>query len=301
MLQRLLVPLDGSQPSEAVLPVAAFLAQRAGARVMLLHVVEHRAPATVHGHRHLTGAEEAESYLAGIARSRFPPGVTVVWHVHRREISDVAHSLADHADELESDLVVMLAHGRGNFRRWLSGTLAQQVVRQAPSPILLVQPRPEGEAPVPFRQVLLPLDGRPEHESGLPMAVELARLCEAPARLLMVVPTLATLRGEHAAAGQLLPTATHEMLELAEREGAEYLQRRLRELEAAGVNASATVARGEPASVIASIAQDLQADLVVLGTHGSGGVEAFWTGSVGQRLIDRLAASFLLAPAGAQG
>ena len=119
--------------------------------------------------------------------------------------------------------------------------------------------------------------------------------------LAMVVPTLATLRGEHAAAGQLLPTATHEMLELAEREGAEYLQRRLRELEAAGVNASATVARGEPASVIASIAQDLQADLVVLGTHGSGGVEAFWTGSVGQRLIDRLAASFLLAPAGAQG
>ena len=118
MFRRLLVPLDGARLSEAVLPMAAFLAQRSGARVTLLHVVEQRAPSKVHGDRHLTTAEEAGQYLAEVARRHFPASATVDWHVHRREIADVAHSLADHADELESDLVVMLAHGHGDLRRW---------------------------------------------------------------------------------------------------------------------------------------------------------------------------------------
>jgi nucleotide-binding universal stress UspA family protein len=298
MLHRLLVPLDGSPSAEAVLPMAAYLAQRANAGVMLLHLIEHHAPATVHGQRHLTSAAEAENYLADVARRCFPPTAGVVWHVHDREINDVAHGLADHAGELECELVVMLSHGQWDFHRWLSGNLAQKAVRQAPSPILLLRAGPDGTIPVPFRQLLVPLDGRPEHESGMPAAVELARLCAAPMRLLMVVPTLATLRGEDAAAGQLLPAATREMLDLAQREGTEYLQRHLLRARAEGIEATAAIARGEPATMIAEAAHDLKADLVVLSTHGSAGVEAFWTGSLGQRLIAKLPASFLLAAAG---
>ena len=299
MLHRLLVPLDGSPSAEAVLPLAAFLAQRAGARVMLLHLVEHHAPATVHGQRHLTSAAEAENYLADVARRCFPSTVNVVWHVHDREIDDVAHGLADHAGELDCDLVVMLSHGQWDFRRWLSGSLAQQTVRRrAPSPILLLRAGADGTIPASFRQLLLLLDGRPEHESGVPAAIDLARLCGAPLRLLMVVPTLTTLRGEDAAAGQLLPAATREVLDLAEHEGMEYLQRQLLRMRAEGVDATAVIARGEPAAVISEIAHDLKADLLVLGTHGSAGIEAFWTGSLGQRLIAKLPVSFLLAPAG---
>jgi nucleotide-binding universal stress UspA family protein len=298
MLHRLLVPLDGSPSAEAVLPTAAFLAQRANARVMLLHLVEHRAPATVHGQRHLTSADEAESYLADVARRCFSPATNVVWHVHDREIDDVAHGLADQAGELDCDLVVMLSHGQWDFRRWLSGSLAQQTVRQAPSPILLLRAGADGTIPVPFRQLLAPLDGRPEHESGLPSAIDLARLSAAPMRLLMVVPTLTTLRGEDAAAGQLLPAATREMLDLAEHQGTEYLQRCLLRMRAEGIDATAAIARGEPAVMIPEAAQELKADLVVLSTHGAAGIEAFWNGSLGQRLIAKLPASFLLAPAG---
>ena len=298
MLHRLLVPLDGSPSAEAVLPTAAYLAQRANARVTLLHLVEYRAPATVHGQRHLTSAAEAESYLADVAQRCFPPTANVVWHVHDRAIDDVAHSLADHADELDCDLVVMLSHGQWDFHRWFSGNLAQQVVRQTPSPILLLRAGADGTIPIPFRQLLVPLDGRPEHEPGLPTAIDLALLCSAPLRLLMVVPTLTTLRGEDAAASQLLPAATREMLDLAQREGTDYLQRHLLEMRAKGVDATAAITRGEPAAMIAEAAHDLKADLVVLATHGSAGVGAFWTGSLGQRLIAKVPASFLLAPAG---
>jgi nucleotide-binding universal stress UspA family protein len=301
MLHRLLVPLDGSEPAEAALPMVAFLARQAGAQVILLHVVEQHAPATVHGHHHITGAAEAESYLADVQRRCFPPEVSVVRHVHRRETGDVAHSLADHADELESDLVIMLAHGPTSVRRWWSGTLAQQVVRQNAAPILLLHPGPDGKILVPLRQLLVPLDGRPEHESGLPLAVELARLSSAPIRLLMVVPSPGDLHGPDAATGQFLPTATREMLETLESEGAQYLEQQLQHLQAEGVTASAAVARGEPASVISEMARTLKADLIVLGTHGTAGIEAFWTGSLGQRLIGSVPVSFLLAlarPAG---
>jgi nucleotide-binding universal stress UspA family protein len=297
MFRHLLVPLDGSQLSEAVLPMAAFLADRAQARVTLLHMVERRAPSTVHGDRHLTGADEAERYLREVAARNFPPSVAVDWHVHRREISDVAHSLADHADEQESDLVVMLAHGQGHLRRWIFGTVAQQALRETPAPILLLQPAADGKIHVPFRQVLVPLDGQEEHEAGLSPAGQVARLCEAPLQLLMVVPTASTLGGTEAAAAQLLPTATRQMLELAERQGVDYLGHHVERLQQEEITASGTVARGEPADVIRDTAVRLAADLVALGTHGSAGVEAFWSGSLGQKLLGRIPSSFLLAPA----
>jgi nucleotide-binding universal stress UspA family protein len=297
MLRSLLVPLDGTQAAETVLPTVSLLAQRAGARVTLLHLVERRAPATIHGDRHLTTAAEAEAYLREIAAKHFPPGVTVGWHVHGQEITDVAHSVADHADELQADLVVMFVHGRENLRHRLFGPLAQHVVRQAPAPILLLQPNAAGQIPVPFRQLLLPLDGREEHEAGLGAAQEMAILCAAAVHLLMVVPTRSTLGGPDAATGQLLPAATHEMLELAQQEAVQYLERHLQPFIMASVSATATVARGEPATIIREEAGRQKADLVVLGTHGQSGWEAFWSGSLGSKLLGSIPASFLLAPA----
>jgi nucleotide-binding universal stress UspA family protein len=59
----LLVPLDGSQLTEVVLPAAVTLASRSRSRVTLLHVIEHNTPRTVHGERHLNDIPEAEAYL----------------------------------------------------------------------------------------------------------------------------------------------------------------------------------------------------------------------------------------------
>jgi len=122
-------------------------------------------------------------------------------------------------------------------------------------------------------------------------------LASAPVHLLMVVPTRSALGGPDAATGQLLPAATREVLELAEQEGVEYLKRHVEHLQEAGLSASATVARGEPADVIRETAARLGADLIVLGTHGAAGMGAFWSGSLGQKLLGRIPASFLLAPA----
>jgi nucleotide-binding universal stress UspA family protein len=73
----LLVPLDGSPLAEAALPAAVALGQRSSARLTLLHVLERRAPATIHGHRHLTNLAEAEAYLGEVAAGFAAAGVAV--------------------------------------------------------------------------------------------------------------------------------------------------------------------------------------------------------------------------------
>ena len=172
MFSHLLIPLDGSHLAEAALPPTITLAHLLQAPVTLIHVIEHHAPKEVHGEHHLTGSEEAWTYLEEVA-ARFPPDIQVESHVHTSEVSDVARSIVDHVGELESDLIVMCTHGRGGLRSWLFGSIAQQVLLLGTSPVLLVHPDKAGIAsPFRCRRLLIPLDGDPEHEQGLPVAAQ---------------------------------------------------------------------------------------------------------------------------------
>ena len=105
MFKHLLVPLDGSALAEAVLPAARYLAQTLPARVTLLHVIEESAPEEVHGEPHITQPDEAERYLAGVARS-FPAEVAVVQHVHRAAERDIGQALVAHVEELAAQMPV---------------------------------------------------------------------------------------------------------------------------------------------------------------------------------------------------
>jgi nucleotide-binding universal stress UspA family protein len=303
MFKHLLVPLDGSRLAEAALPAAAYLARSLGARVTLVHVVEQRAPQEVHGERHLADAEEANAYLEEVAGRAFEPGVEVECHVHENEVRDVARSLTEHVEELEPDLIVMCTHGRGGLRTWLLGSIAQQLIAPGATPVLLVQPEGRAEAPAfVCRRLLVPLDGNPEHEGGLRVAVDLARGCGADLHLMMVVHTLGTLPGQQAATARLLPGATSLLLDMSE-EGAERLLRQkvaqLQATEGPRMPVTVEVSRGDPAAAIARTAQRVQADVVVLGTHGKAGLDAFWSGSVTPQVASRSRVPLLLVPVGA--
>ena len=303
MFKHLLVPLDGSRLAESALPAAAYLAQTLGARVTLIHVIEHDAPKEVHRERHLSQPEEACQYLDEIAARAFPASLAVETHVHTSEVKDVARSIVEHTGELQPDLIVMCSHGSGGLRDRLFGSIAQQIiaaVRNTPqrhAPVLLVRPGKEMPGkPFELKKLLIPLDGNPEHEQGVPVAAGLAQACGATLHLAMVVPTLGALRGEHAASSRLLPGATAAMLELAETGGQAYLQNLLPGLEARGLVVTGEVARGDPAPTVALIAERAGADLIVLGTHGKAGTDAFWSGSFASRISSKTSLPLLLVP-----
>ena len=68
-----------------------------------------------------------------------------------------------------------------------------------------------------------------------------------------------------------------------------------------GVTASAAVARGQPVDEIARFCKNARIDTLSIGTHGRSGTQAFWNGSLAQRLLRSCPASVLLAPVVAAG
>ena len=297
MFKHILVPLDGSKLAEAAIPVAASLAQRLNAPVTLLHIIEQDAPHAIHDDHHITQADEATAYLEQIAKRDFPAQVKVSAHVHTAAVKDVARSLVEHAmTEFQPDLIVMCTHGKGGIRELLYGSIAQQVVAQGITPLWLI--KPEAGTPKPFKldTILVPLDSGPVHDDSLPATQELARAYQSTIHLLTVVPTFSTVAGETAAASSLLPATSSALLDIKVENAAEDLQQHLEELKAAGLQVTAEVARGDPATEIVKISEKLNTDLIVLTTHRKAGTAAFWARSVAPNIVRRARIPILLIP-----
>ena len=297
MFKHILVPLDGSTLAEAALPAAALLAQKFGATVTLIHVIEKNAPQEVHGQAHLRNAAEATVYLTEVSRRCVPAGIPVDTHVHTAEVSDVASSIVEHAGELTHDLIVMCTHGRGRALRLLLGSIAQKVVALGSLPVLIIRPDEKGNtASFSCTALLVPLDGGEDHEQALPVARALAQACGAALHLALVIPSFGTLSGPMTVTSRLLPGTTARMLELSAEEADVYLAAQMATLKRDGFSGSAQVRRGDPAHAIADSARELQADAIVLATHGKSGMEAFWTGSVAHKVCSHCNVPLLLVP-----
>jgi nucleotide-binding universal stress UspA family protein len=293
-----LVPLDGSRLAEAVLPATASLASHSHAGVTLLHVVERKAPATIHGERHLTNAAEANRYLEEVAADLRKSGIEVKCHVHDDREDSVAQSIFEHAQELNSDLVIMCTHGHSGLRGLLFGSIAQNALQRGAQSIFLVFPREDRSVPqFDLQSILVPLDGVVAHEPALPAAIELARTFNASMHLALVIPTLATLSGSQAVSGMLLPTTMRAVLDLAQQGATDYLDQVLAQCRSEGINVTAEVLRGDATPQIVGLAERLNIDLIVMASHGRSGLDALFAGSVAPRIAGRMERALLLVRA----
>lgn len=296
--KRFLVPLDGSRLAEAVLPAAASLASRAQAVVTLLHIVERKPPTTIHGERHLTDAAEAREYLEMVATELRAGGIEVICHVHDDREDSVAQSLFEHAQELNSDLVIMCTHGNSGLRELLFGSIAQKTLQRGAQSILLVFPREDRSMPqFALQRILVPLDGVIAHEPALPAAIELAQLYNASIHLVLVIPTLATLSGGQAVSGLLLPTTMRAVLDLALQGATDYLDQVLAQCNSEGISVTAEVLRGDAAPQVVALAERLNTDLIVMASHGRAGLDAWFAGSVASRVAGRMERAIMLVRA----
>lgn len=152
-IARIVVPLDGSSLAEEALPLAATLAGNIGVPVHVLRVVDpYQVAAELPEDRQQQGATAqqmaerrvptATAYLAGIAEPLQAQGLAVKADVL------VGATVFTLLDEIRpDDLVVMTTHGRGGLERWLLGSVAEQLVRAAAGPTLLVHAGPTPSSP----------------------------------------------------------------------------------------------------------------------------------------------------------
>jgi nucleotide-binding universal stress UspA family protein len=297
MIKHILVALDGTLLAESALDETKVLAKLFGAKVTLLHVVEAIPTPIVHGERHLTEEAEADEYLSAIAQQLTAEGISCQHHVHSEAVTKVAGEIVAHQLELQPDLVVMCTHGPGKFERMLRGSLAQKVIALGQTPLLLTNPEQRmGGKPFVLNQILVALDGDPRHENGFDLACQLATATKARLQLLSVVTKLSSLAGRKASLSRFLPGASWFLQNLTLHTLKNYLGRLLVKAEEQGIEVEAEVQYGKVAKIIYDRADGLDADLIVLATHGKAGAQAFWSNSIAAQVQGLTTRSLLLIP-----
>ena len=276
MHRTILVPLDGSRFGEHALPVALAIARRAGGRLLLAHVEQPYFVDGLVASYNLSGPgdDSGLAYLRGVL-DRLAGASTV--HADGDLLKGpVAGALHEHALAARADLVVMTTHGRGPLSRFWLGSVADELARRLPMPLLLVRPGkniPDLSAEPSFRRVLVPLDGSPRSESALVPATELGHLWGASYTLLQVVPP---------APDVPVLAARHSR----EAEAQAYLDEVAGRLVQRGFHARGTVVVAEhPVPGILAAAEPPGADLIVLATRGHGGFKRLLLGSVADKVL----------------
>jgi nucleotide-binding universal stress UspA family protein len=144
MYRKILVPLDGSELAEVVLPhVKEIVAGHGEAKVILLRIVEPlpagTPPAVDFEVVQKAGVKEAEKYLARIQAKLSKEGLNVEVEVLTGR---PAETITDFVRREKVDLVALATHGRSGVSRWVFGSVADKLVRSLSVPVLLI--RPEG-------------------------------------------------------------------------------------------------------------------------------------------------------------
>ncbi len=135
--ERILVPLDGSDCAENVLPKVEKLAKDLNASISLLRVViAHPLPGTDPTEAQVKVVSEAEQYLQRVEEELKKKGLRVDSHVR---YGNDAEEILDHASQKDIDMVAMTTHGRSGVKRFLLGSVAEKVLRHSPKPVFLVR------------------------------------------------------------------------------------------------------------------------------------------------------------------
>ncbi len=280
-----LATTDFSEESQSGVRYAVAFAQKLGATVALLHVIE--LPSRLAGMEAVPLACDDSEWaaLAGAQLKKLAQRESKKDFrlTTRLRTGKPFHEICA-AAESAADLIVIATHGYTGAQRVLLGSTAECVVRHAPCPVLTVrQPATsEGRRRPPrlkLRKILVPIDFSKLSKAALPWATFLAEQFKAEVVLLHVVEKFPIdyLMGRELTSHTIVPLMKQAEADL-ERAAADLAK-------SFGIKISAAVREGKPHEEICEAAKTLAVDLVVLTTHGYTGLKHVWLGSTAERVV----------------
>lgn len=291
MFERILVPLDGSPLAEMVLPQLGRILRHEDAEILLLRSV-HIPPVppewgSTTEELRKQEREAAQAYLENLARRFAGRGAKV----HGRVVSGPASEMIlKVAEEEDATMLAMATHGRTGLSRFAFGSVAEKVLRASPLPLLLVRsfrPTPQGDLEprsaeeLPFRKILVPVDGGKASAAAVGPAVKFAQLFDAQGVILRVVPP-------YIPPGPILPGMEPILPpEIPEPDSAKdpATAAAAKRFEAAGLKVRRRTVIGDPAAAILDHAFEKNVDLIAMATHGRKGLSRWALGSVTERVL----------------
>jgi len=317
-LKSILVPLDFSPQSDTALQEAIHLAEKTGATIHVLHVFslqeKRETDLSNAGLEQATTTERLQLEAAANQIKQSANLGEVLWRA-----GDPAPQILIVAKDVEADLIVIGASGRSGLKRFILGSVAEAVCRDATCNVFVVrrssvatQPQTAADnpqevtsqpsnpqtsfrsvaassrvgnrslAPKSIHKILLPYDFSTYSESVLQVAADLCRRYDA------AVTVLHVWQPEAIEIPEDFPVNTDQKLELYRQHLTTRLEAARTWLQDAGVlQVDISLVMGVPASEIVRIAHEGQYDFIVMGTHGRTGLAHVLLGSVAEAVIRR--------------
>lgn len=282
---RILAAIDGSEPSNVAVTVAARLAREHGAQLVLCHcanweplIVQLQSIGAIVDPTPTIGAvkERGARVLAEAAGRAREFGVEVQSVVLQ---GDPPTGISALARETKSGLIVMGTHDGAGMQRLLIGSTTSAVLRRSTLPVLTVRPGIRVAPPVrrSFERILVATD-----DSALSaVAVETALAFPAEDRRELLFCSVADVDRVSAEIDREDPLAGSRLAAQAQTA----VERALERARARGIAAQGRVLEGNPGAELVAAAERERVDLIVLGTHGRHGGERIALGSVAERII----------------
>ena len=274
---RILFASDGSEDSELAATTAAGLAKITGSELHVLHIAPafpdyfepsdpEPGPTEREGRRIL---DEQVNKIENVE------GIVAQSHLRR---GGAAEEVIDLSEELETGLIVLGSRGRGRIRRALMGSVSDSVVRHAHCPVMVVRWKP-----VVFpAKILLATDGSEEAALAAQSAADLSARTGSE---LHVTHVRKALQGGFVAGVDVGPVPPGYQ-ELLDKEAKELLEAQLERMGEAGASVTeAHLMSGRADEEIIFRAEQVGADLVVVGSRGLGGIRRALMGSVSDSVV----------------
>ena len=289
-LDNVLIPTDFSACADHALNHALEVADRFGAHLHILHVVNELDP-DWYG---ITNAQERavklREQIKAEARKRLENLVPDKEHDLETTVSlqlsfDVADTINEYVDQRSIDLVVMGTHGRQGLDRLMLGNVADKIIRHAPCPVMTVReevPWTREEEELLFDDILAPIDFSDHSREALQVSKLFANKYQARLHLLFVaekrtVPTFSDTGLPGVGVVEMDP----EIVENAK----EALQQLNENIEGPEVKSAYHVREGKVSQDVIDFAETHGISLIVMATRGLTGVSRFLLGSNTERIV----------------
>lgn len=267
MLERILVPLDGSKLAESVLIQVRQLLMQKDAEVLLLRVVTlPPSPEADAGEPLDLLWSHAVGYLRTVEDQLAGQGARV-----RTKVVEgfPANAILETAKSENISLIAMSTHGRTGLSRWVFGSVTEKVLRVSPVPVLAVpsfvglggSAFPVGARELLFKRIVVPIAAADLSLEVIPAVLEFAQLFGAHVFLVNVC------EGPECAAQIPQMRKAYDVL----RQG--------------GIVVEPLMKKGDPAVEILKTCDESGADLIAMTTHGHSGVSRWVLGSVAEKVL----------------
>jgi len=286
MFDTILVPLDGSQLADCVLPHVVAIARPFDSAITLLRMLEKNHAGTSAQLFDLLNWQinktRSALYLDKIQARLESSNIRVQTEVREGLI---AEGITEYAQNQGMKLIILSSHGRHGLTQWGISSVTQKTILSAQTSLLIVRAHAGEltEAPV-YRNILVPLDGSQRAENVLPIITQLASFHKSQIHLVQVIQTPEMARQMPPAREDI--ELSNRVVERNREEAERYLEQlKLRSyLEGITVQTH-LIASDNAAMALHQLAEQEQINLVALSAHGYSGNHQWPYGSMVNNFI----------------